>query len=492
MLKQINIQSLLQARASLSGTAFEAFLSHYGIEIKNAELNDLSVLATAMRSIEDYRISQFDSFYVGYKIPQIGKEFDLLRFGKEFIVNIELKSECSEEKILAQLLRNKYYLGFIQRKVLAFAFVSSTNTLYHLSEDESIEVIELDELFKLIANQKVEDLTNADELFDPCAYLVSPFNSPQKFLAGEYFLTHQQEEAKARILKLLQPSKPAEFVSITGSAGTGKTLLTYDVAKCLIQQGKKLLIIHCGSLNEGHIILNAKGWKIYPAKMLHSLDLSQYEYIVTDEAQRIYDKQLQKILDSASQNGIHCIFSYDRIQTLSTSEAKNNLAAKIDAIKNIVQFKLSDKIRTNKEISSFIKLLFNNKKSSPVSGNGNIQLNYFKQLEDAKQYLDDLDKKRWEVLRFTPSQYNEEHHTKYSHFGAKTAHKVIGQEFDAVAIAIDQYFKYDATGDLVYHGSTYYAPTSMLFQNITRARKKLNIVLINNEQLLTRCLEILS
>jgi hypothetical protein len=75
---------------------------------------------------------------------------------------------------------------------------------------------------------------------------------------------------------------------------------------------------------------------------------------------------------------------------------------------------------------------------------------------------------------------------------AKNAHKVIGQEFDAVAIAIDKYFNYNEAGDLTYMRSTYYSFESMLLQNITRARKRLNIVLIGNEPLLTRCLEILN
>ncbi|EUJ18396.1 hypothetical protein MAQA_09229 [Listeria aquatica FSL S10-1188] len=39
-------------------------------------------------------------FFLGYKIPQIGEEFDLLRLGKNYHLNIELKSEASEEKIL--------------------------------------------------------------------------------------------------------------------------------------------------------------------------------------------------------------------------------------------------------------------------------------------------------------------------------------------------------------------------------------------------------
>jgi hypothetical protein len=489
---RINVLSLLQANESLSDSAFDTFLDYYGIEIKNTEMMDLSVLAVALRDIEEFRIGQLDNFYIGYKIPQIGKEFDLLKFGKDSIINIELKSESGEDQILSQLLRNKYYLSFIGRTIFAFTFVTSTKILYFLTEDDRLEIVDLGQLLKVISKQPVDDLSNPDALFDPSAYLVSPFNSTERFLAGKYFLTHQQEEAKTQILKLMQPSKPAEFASITGSAGTGKTLLIYDVAKVLIKQGMKLLIIHCGNLNEGHIALLSRGWDISPAKELKDRDLGKYDFIVVDEAQRIYEEQLKKILENSSQFNYHCIFSYDKNQTLHNIEAKKNVAAKIEAINNIAHFKLSDKIRTNKEIAAFIKMLFKNTKSVSINSNGNIQINYFQTLEDARQYLDDLDKEKWEVLKFTPSQYNNEHHEKYSDFEAKTSHKVIGQEFDAVAIAIDQYFKYDDAGDLIYVGGAYYAPVSMLFQNITRARKRLNIVLINNEVLLKRCLGILA
>ena len=48
-------------------------------------------------------ISDFDGFFVGYTIGQIGKEFDLLSFGPEYTINIELKSELkpAEKKISA-------------------------------------------------------------------------------------------------------------------------------------------------------------------------------------------------------------------------------------------------------------------------------------------------------------------------------------------------------------------------------------------------------
>ena len=97
----------------------------------------------------------------------------------------------------------------------------------------------------------------------------------------------------------------------------------------------------------------------------------------------------------------------------------------------------------------------------------------------------------WDVLRFTPSRFNSEHHQKYYTSWYKNSHEVIGQEFDNVAIAVDNFFKYNDEGDLVYCGNAYYESAKMLFQNITRAKKRLNMVIIDNQEVLHRCLSIL-
>ncbi|AYC33995.1 ATP-binding protein [Pseudomonas cavernae] len=490
MLKRVNIQSLLQAKDSLKEEGFKGFLRHYGIGIKGAEIEDLRSLTKALSDI-GCSIGTFDRFYVGYKIPQIGKEFDLLRFGRKCIINIELKNSCSEEKIKKQLIRNKYYLSFIGRKVYAFTFVSESQELHFLRDDDQLEKTKFDHLSELLTNQDIEDTEVPDALFSPSDYLVSPFNSTKKFLAGEYFLTHQQEDVKNQIIDSLKPPKAAKFISIIGSAGTGKTLLTYDIAKHLIESKRKPLIIHCGQLNDGHAELIKNGWAITPIKNYSNHDLANYDLVIIDEAQRIYPSQLDTIIEKARLAKCCCIFSHDKLQTLANWEEKRDVSAKIGSISPITRYKLSEKIRTNKEIAAFIKMLFNNKRSLPISSNGNIEINYFNITEDAKSYLDALDDSKWEILRFTPSQYNKEHHEKYSEASSRTSHQVIGQEFDGVAITIDKFFSYAGNGDLIYKGGAYYDPPKMLFQNITRSRKKLNLVIIDNEELLNRCIAIL-
>ena len=79
----------------------------------------------------------------------------------------------------------------------------------------------------------------------------------------------------------------------------------------------------------------------------------------------------------------------------------------------------------------------------------------------------------------------------YSNFCDQNTHEVIGQEFDNVVIVIDDSFKYNALGDLV-ADNCYYSQRQMLYQIITRTRKKLHIVIINNEYMLNRCLDIIN
>jgi len=481
----------VQARDSLKKSSFDLYLKHYGIEIKRAELEDLKSLVEALYDLKE-NIRIFDEFYLGYKIPQIGKEFDLLRFGKESVINVELKSTSTEEKIQKQLVRNKYYLSYIGKTIFNLCYVSDTKSIYFLEGDESIDIVEVDYLRKLLIDQKIESIENIDNLFNPSDYLVSSFNSTQKFLSGQYFLTNQQEDVKKRILNSLGIAKSANFISVVGGAGTGKTLLVYDLVKELRENRKRPLVIHCGYLNEGHEELKKRGWEIIPIKVYNATyDLSDYDVIVIDEAQRIYPDQLEKVVEATNRVNGNCIFSYDKLQTLAKREEVRDINGKINNITPLTTYRLSEKIRTNKEIATFIVMLFNSKRKLDLSNKSNIEVNYFKNMDDAKNYLGLLDCEEWEVLRFTPSLYNNEHHEKYSEISKKTSHKVIGQEFDGVAVTIDKYFSYGEGGELVYGGQAYYSPVKMLFQNITRARKRVNLVIIDNEELLDRCMHIL-
>lgn len=180
MLKRINVQSLLHAKESLDDKAFAEFLNYYGIEIKNEEIEDLKNLIKSLRGA-GCSLACFQGFYLGYTIAQIGKEFDLLRFGRETIINIEIKNNSTEAKIRNQLIRNKYYLSFTGREIHTFTFISESQDMYFLDNDQQLVKTEVGQLIKLLSQQEVDDATVPHLLFNPSDYLVSPFNSTKNF-----------------------------------------------------------------------------------------------------------------------------------------------------------------------------------------------------------------------------------------------------------------------------------------------------------------------
>lgn len=418
----------------------------------------------------------------------------MLRIDKDSIVNIELKKKSTPEKIKKQILRNKYYLSFLKKDTYIFTFVSEDTKLYSIDDDKNLIELNIKQLLAILASQEVGKIKEIDSYFNPSNYLVSPFNSTLEFVKGRYFLTIHQEEIKNIILNQL--NKPNySILSIKGRAGTGKTLLTYDIAK-EVSQNKEILIVHCGYLNNGHQILKDDyGWNIIPAKNFLSQDLSKYHLIIIDKAQRIYPKQLKYVFDEIKKNLNNCIFSYDGQQTLRKGEIYNNIGAQIEKEVTDKPFELTNKIRTNKEVAEFIQCLFDKSKSIEKLKYPNIELNYFDNYIEAVNYIIQLKSKDWKVINYTPSTV---HTLPYEIHNINdepdNAHTVIGQEYDNVVAVVDEFFYYkkERLSTKNYKNTPYYHPTKMLFQIVSRTRIKLNIIIINNPDILSRCLDILN
>ena len=165
----------------------------------------------------------------------------------------------------------------------------------------------------------------------------------------------------------------------------------YDIAKQLKEKGKKALIIHCGYLNDGQEELRSNGWEITPIKHYSQAQFIDYDLVIIDEAQRLRSYQLNEFIEKIKVNKGRCLFSYDKLQTLANWEEERDISAQINSIESIVKYKLSDKIRTNKEIAVFIKMLFNRNRVLTITNKNNIEINYFNSTKDAKSYLEILD-----------------------------------------------------------------------------------------------------
>lgn len=495
-MKTINLKNLVDSYKSLSIETLSSYLGFYGIELaekgKNCGLsaNELDCMTSFIELFKTTHdsISLLDNFFVGYMIPQIGKEFDLLRFNKTNVVNIELKSKASEEKILKQLKRNRYYLQFLDREVSLFTYVQETEKLYMLDK-EHLTPVSFDDLYKELIKD-CDEFDDINKLFNPSNYLISPFNSTKKFMEEEYFLTEHQEEIRTNVMKVVETST-TEFMALTGAAGTGKTLLTYDIAKELRNKGKRVLIVHCAQLNSGQRMLQDEyGWDICMAKAIGNEVLKGYNVIIVDEAQRARQTQFDKLIESANQENMTCIFSYDEKQYLSNDEKNRNMSNQILRVLTQDIFQLTTKIRTNKEIASFIKPLFDcNEKLSNLKY-ANIDLCYCSQKQEVILLSRHLQEKRWKIPKYTPGTRSIFCYEGYGTAEEESAHEVIGQEFDKVVAIIDASFDYDEGGKLIANNS-YYSQRQMLYQILTRTRQRLYVIILNNEPMLKRCLEIL-
>ncbi|WP_144513712.1 DNA/RNA helicase domain-containing protein [Bacillus mycoides] len=488
--KSINLISLINAKNDLSPETFETYLGKLEGSAKNSELEDITALVERLKAITKKKMI-FNHYYVGFTIKQIGKEFDLLRVGLNHHINIELKRENTGERIRKQLIKNKYYLNSLGKEVFSFTYVTSEDKLYFLEKDNSITESNFEFLVEKIASQDVMEIDDLNKLFDPTNYLVSPFNSTERFIENEYFLTQLQESIKGRF-HTLNSSSTNKLFAIEGAAGTGKTLLIYDLAKEYINEGKKVAILHCGNLNNGHSkLINNYSWNIIPVKDYRSLLSEQFDLIILDETQRIYKNQLENIIEYAVNNKITCIFSFDPKQCLHDSEIRNNIP---EYVYPIVQenFKLTEKIRTNPEISAFIKNLFNLSNRSPQQSYENIEIQYYSHIDEARGYINALRLNGWTTINYTVSRFKWNSLDNIMVQADDNAHTVIGQEFDNVISIVGDSFRYNAEGKLIGDHNSYYHATQMLLQILTRTRKKLCLIIVNNEPLLKECLKILS
>jgi len=442
-------------------------------------------------------VADLDGFFYSFQIPQIGKEFDLLKFADEFCLNIELKSvSVSEDQIVEQLRKNRHYLGHLGKQLRLYSIATDTMSCYKLSSNDELFSVEFDEIVSSIKEISVDYSNTIDDLFRASDYLVSPLNTPTQFIQGKYFLTQAQEEIKKSILCEIDTAFFEIFFHLTGRPGTGKTLLLYDLAKTLSKKGKTL-IIHCGKLSSGQYKIrdSIDQLSIISAGQLRNENvmLADYRFILVDETHRIYIDQFETICDSVKTNGQVCIFSSDPGQILSNTEKQNDIANKIKAIPLDSEYTLSEKIRTNKEIHSFVAQIMNlNRRPSSVADYSNIELNYANTVQEAHVLLEYYCQKGYTFINYSKSNYHMSPYSAYAQEENYDTHHVIGQEFDKIVMVMDSSFYYDENGLLkgIPHPNPNYLYPNLFYQGITRVRESISLIIVGAPELFKKIITI--
>ncbi len=488
-MKPQNILSVLHGAAALETLGADVEKRHK--VLKPHEIRTMAQFCEYMQK-SGCGMRDLDGFYVGYTIQQINKEFDLLRFGPDSILNIEIKSELKisnkEVKILQQLRKNHYYLKFLGKPLYLYSYLEKEGFFWYCEATDSLERVDVSMVANVILGQVVDYSIDPDQEFVPSSYLISPFNSTERFIAGEYFLTQAQENRKKEIQEELV-ADPFMFFCLSANAGTGKTLLLYDIAKHQLSNGGHPLIIHCGLLNEGHQkLVNQYHWNIVSIRSINwrlpITILDNVDFLLIDESQRIRGQQLKAIIDKAIEKRIPIIFSYDTKQYLRAGETRDiaeYLTSEYPGVKSSLK-KLSNKIRTNKQLASFISNLLQIGRETENLNYECISIDYMDSDEELMEYISFLKSCGWVSITYTTSQYNQEPYDHLIQVSEKTAHAVIGQEFSKVILVMDQNFRYNEAGKLEGRRS-YYSASGMLYQIVTRVVDELKIIVLNNPDL---------
>ena len=152
-------------------------------------------------------------------------------------------------------------------------------------------------------------------------------------------------------------------------------------------------------------------------------------------------------------------------------------------------YKLSNKIRINREIASFIRILFGKENIQPNQLFPNVKL-YYKPKNSWRSFIDYLENKQGYVyIPYTPSMYNFDYY-EYNRDTSTNTHHVIGQEFNKVVMVLgDMFYFKDGKLSSFKHPNSDYLYTSLLYQGLTRTRNELALV-ITQESLFSSILDL--
>ena len=369
-----NIECLQKLERQLSGRTYFLKMREWELESMKALVRELEV---HMQDVHALR------FFYSFQVPRLGKEFDLLQIKDDQIVNIELKSgKVSDEAVRKQLLQNRYYLSVQGKMIQSYTYISSQERLVRLNNHDHIVEADWDQLCLALQRHGKDYEGDIEDLFQAEMYLFSPVTEPERFLNKEYFLTSQQKDIERRILDKIRKVKYGYFW-FSGLPGTGKTLLLYDIAmKLSVHQ--KVCMIHCGETGKEWKILHDRLLRIAflsDSQLEEGPDLKEYRAILVDEAHLLTEEKLHVILELSEKHPV--IFSSDDEDMISDEEMDRTMIREIEHLPDIQSFHLTNRIRTNAELSSFIQNMMHLPEKRMVRYYPHIQVVYANDDEEA-------------------------------------------------------------------------------------------------------------
>ena len=455
-MKSVSIYALTRKQNLSNLSRLECHLSERDrpLKVRAWEINSMRALVDQLEKYmpEVYRLRLFYSF----QILRLGKEFDLLQVKENQIVNIELKSGAvSEDAIRRQLIQNRYYLSILGRPVRSYTYISSQNRLVRLTNHDHIVEAEWEQLCAELQEKSADFSGDLEDLFQAEWYLISPLTQPERFLKKEYFLTAQQKDIERQILKSIR-IKRGGYYHFSGLPGTGKTLLLYDIAMKL--SGRQMVcIIHCGASGQEwkrlHERLRRIVW-VSDSQITAEMRLDEYGTVLVDEAHLLDKETLDNIVEAAGKRPV--IFTSDCEDQLSPEEVDQSVKLGIAKLPEIQTFRLTNRIRTNEEISSFVQNMMHIPDYKSGRRFPHVTVFYANDDQEAANLIQDAKKQGYQHLLES---------------------EVAEKAYDSVAIILDGNYFYDSKKYLRSKKRT----VRNLFHQLNSAKEKLVLIVKDNE-----------
>lgn len=456
-MKSVSIYALTRKQNLSNLSRLECHLSERDrpLKVRAWEINSMRALVDQLEKYmpEVYRLRLFYSF----QILRLGKEFDLLQVKENQIINIELKSGAvSEDAIRRQLIQNRYYLSILGRPVRSYTYISSQNRLVRLTNHDHIVETEWEQLCAELQEKGADFSGDLEDLFQAEWYLISPLTQPERFLKKEYFLTAQQKDIERQILKSIR-IKRSGYYHFSGLPGTGKTLLLYDIAMKLSSR-QMVCMIHCGASGQEwkrlHERLRRIVW-VSDSQITAEMRLDEYGTVLVDEAHLLDKETLENIVEAAGKRPV--IFTSDCEDQLSPEEVDQSVKLGIAKLPEIQTFRLTNRIRTNEEISSFVQNMMHIPDYKSGRRFPHVTVFYANDDQEAANLIQDAKKQGYQHLLES---------------------EVAEKAYDSVAIILDGNYFYDSKKYLRSKKRT----VRNLFHQLNSAKEKLMLIVKNNER----------
>lgn len=259
----------------------------------------------------------------------------------------------------------------------------------------------------------------------------------------------------------------------------------YPKDKCQFEEG---LCLGCnGQSNEKMCLKDG-------SRLHGNLCLDEYDGILVDEVHLLTAEKLKILLELRKDQPV--IFSSDCEDMISPEEADRSTMRMIEQLPGILSFHLTNRIRTNAELSSFIQNIMHFTRRKNQKGYPDILVVYANDKEESRKLLNGFVQQGYELpecLEDADICEEDEREAQEKQKTEEIANSAY-REVKAIVEVLDERYYYDAQGYLRSKRKNEDGKSDVrgMFHRLNLAKEKMALVVERNEEVYEVLLEVVS